>query len=328
MNIRDYLTEEEIGEFRIIERNFSKDEGNLSVGLANIHAIVPGIEKNKAKIVEAAKVLKNKGANIIVFPEFCLAGYFWDDEEACWSYMDEAVTDKHWDWVKDELESLLDTGLQFIIFNNIRKGPKKKYMNSTYIINKKIDYKNPKYIYDKTFLPGIENTYTETGKTDRLVIDTEWGSFGFTTCYDFCFSQLLQEYAAVDNVDAIIQIASWRGSSIRDYPGVNIKTDNYYGYLWDIFMASRSATNQVWVISANAVGIHGINGARFWGGSGVWAPSGMKIVQGSHGNDELLIIHNIDIKGQKEFEKDDFDYSLDFNKIYKQIKGKRSFTRI
>ena len=331
MKFKNYINETEaINEdgFSIVERKFSDDEKGLSIGIANIHATVPDIDANKDKIERAVEIFKNKGINMILFPEFCLAGYFWEDEKACWPYMDQAVIDNHWDWVEDSLESQLDDDLQFIIFNNIRKGKTKKYLNSTYIINKKLDYKNPKWIYDKTFLPGIENDYTVSGKTDILIIDTKWGKFGFSTCYDFCFSQSFHEMSQIDKVDGVIQLASWRGSSKRDYPGMGVSTNNYYGDLWNMLMDGTAARNQMWVIAANAVGTHAISKAEFWGGSGLWAPSGLKLLQASNTIDELLIIHNVDIKGEKKFEKDDFDYSIDHDKIYDVIKGKRAFTRL
>ncbi len=328
MNFRKYITESKSDGFNLLERFYSKNEKNLSVGLANIHAAVPGIEENKTKIEKACKIFKDKGCNMAVFPEFCLAGYFWEDQKSCWSYMNKAVIEEHKDWVKNNLESMLDNNFQFILFNNIRKGPNKKYMNSTYIVNKKVDYFKENMIYDKIMLPGIEKIYTETGQDDRLIIETEWGKFATTSCYDMCFSQLYQEYSLIDKVDAVIQIASWRGTAERDYPGMNVATDQYYGFLWDLLASSRSVTNQVWIIACNAVGIHPISKAVFWGGSGIWAPSGIKLIQGSNVNEELLIVHNLGIKEQKEFEKDDFDYSIDFKNIYRPIKGKRCFTRL
>ena len=40
------------------------------------------------------------------------------------------------------------------------------------------------------------------------------------------------------NVDAIIQIAAWYSASLRDYPGMNVRTDQCYGLLWDMVMAA------------------------------------------------------------------------------------------
>jgi len=136
------------------------------------------------------------------------------------------------------------------------------------------------------------------------------------------------EYARIDKVDAIMELASWRALAFRDYPGMNVGTDTYYGALWETLLPARAATNQIWIIACNAVGRHGITGAEFWGGSGIWAPSGLNLLRASHVNEELLIIHNVDIRGQRERERDDFNYALDFGDIYRPVHGKRAFTRI
>lgn len=323
----DIINESRIEGFSLVERYFSPDAEKVTIGLANIHAQVPNIEANKAKIVEILDIFKDKNVNIAIFPEFCLAGYFWD-EEGCWEYMEQAVIENHTAWVDEELKKRLSGSLEYIIFNNIRRGPEQKYLNSTFLINNSIDYMDPENIYDKTFLPGIEKKYTETGTDDTLVVDTRWGKFAFSTCYDFCFSQIFQEYAMVDKVDAVIQMASWRGTAERDYPGMNVNTDTYYGDLWDMLMPATAARNQISVISCNAVGTHGISGAKFHGGSGIWAPSGLKMIQGSNTDDELIVVHNVDIIGERQKEKNDFDYSVDFDIIYDQVKNRRAFSRV
>ena len=66
-------------EFRITERYFSNDENLPSIGIANIHSIVPDIEANKAKMLRAMEIFKEKGVTWAIFPEFCLSGYFWED---------------------------------------------------------------------------------------------------------------------------------------------------------------------------------------------------------------------------------------------------------
>ncbi len=318
------------GEFRFLERWYSHDNEKITIGIANISAHVPDINTNKQKILSAIKLFKEKQVNMILFPEFSLGGYFWEDEPACWKYMDQVVLDNHTTWIKEVIEPEFDDTLQYVVLNNIRKSINgdKKYLNTTFIIQPGFDINNFDLTYNKTFLPGIENTYTVTGLDDRLILETQWGRFGFCTCYDFCFPRLLMGCALFDEPDAIIAISSWRGSGERNYPMINVKNDHYYGYLWDILMPAMAAVNQSWVISCNAVGTHSISNAQFWGGSGIWAPSGLQMIQASHKEDELIVVHNIDLVGERQFEKDDFDYSDDFKKIYKTIEGKRAFTRV
>ena len=146
---------EKVDGFTVVESEYSDVPGNLSIGLANIHAIVPDIETNKEKILQVINVFKGYNVNMIIFPEFCISGYFWDDADACWAYQESGVIENQGDWLL-EVESKLDNDLQFIIFNALREGPNGKFMNSTFVINKNLDYSNPEYIYDKTMLPGIE----------------------------------------------------------------------------------------------------------------------------------------------------------------------------
>jgi len=314
--------------FAIVERSYCDDASKLSVGLANIRAEVPDVEANKDKILRAASIFRDRGVNIAVFPELCLSGYFWDRREDCLAYMSDAVAEHHADWIEHELEPLLGGDLEAIVLNGLTAtGQHGRFLNRTFAVGRDRDYLADEHTYDKVFLPGIEKDYTESGRDDRLVLQTRHGRLGFTTCYDYLFSELLREYSMVEKVDAIVQIASWRAAGGRDYPGMNRRTDHYYGELWDSVMAASSATNQVWTLACNAVGSHGITGVPFWGGSGIWAPSGICLIQASHSSEELVIVHNVDVEGARESEKDDFDYAFDFNQIYRPLKGGSTFTR-
>jgi len=54
----------------------------------------------------------------------------------------------------------------------------------------------------------------------------------------------------------------------------------------------------------------------------------MKLIEASHDNEELLVIHNVNITGEKLREEDDFWYYGDFVEIYRPIEGERAFTRM
>jgi predicted amidohydrolase len=314
--------------FPVIERTFVEEDG-ATVGLANISAVVPDVEANKAKILRVARIFKERGVNVAIFPELCLSGYFWEDEERCRPYMEASVIEDHRDWLDGELAPLLDDTFNGIILNGLSRGPQGQLFNRTFVLGGRDrgDYLGSENTYDKVFLPGIEKEYTVSGVDDRLVLAGPRGRFGFTTCYDCLFGDLLREYCLGDEVDAIIEVASWRAAAVRDYPGLNVRTTSYYGHLWDNVLAAAAATNQVWVIACNAVGRHPISGAVFWGGSGIWAPSGMKLVQASHVDEELLIVHNLDIRGARAAERDDFDYAIDFHEIYRRLGESRAVTR-
>jgi predicted amidohydrolase len=240
------------------------------------------------------------------------------------------VTERHLDWIDGSLRPLIDDSFRAIVLNNLRHGSGEKFRNTTFIVADEIaDPLADEFSYDKVFLPGIEKTFTESGGDDRFIVTGRAGDerLGFTTCYDYLFNDLLREYAVVDEVDAIIEVASWRAAATRDYAGMNVRTDLYYGELWDSIIAAASATNQVWTIACNAVGRHGISGVAFWGGSGIWAPSGLKLIQASHFNEELLVVHNVDVESARRQEKDDFDYAFDFSEVYRPMDNGFGFTR-
>ncbi|WP_300007006.1 hypothetical protein [Pseudonocardia sp.] len=44
--------------------------------------------------------------------------------------------------------------------------------------------------------------------------------------------------------------------------------------------------------------------------------------------EELLIVHNVDLKGAQESEKDDFDYAFDFKQIYRPRGDGSTFVRV
>lgn len=317
-----------IDEFLVVERIFSQDVQKPSIGLANIHPAVHDIEGNKAKILRAARIFKERKANIVMFPEFCLSGYFWEDREACFEYMRGAVLEEHFDWIERELMPLLDEHFREIVFNGLRLGEEGKFYNTTILIDREFNYRENYNHYDKVFVPGLENVYTHRGKSDRMVVEGDFGRFGFTTCYDFLFHDLLREYAFEDHVEAIMQTACWRALALRDYPTMNVRTDQYYGQLWDMVAPAASAIHQTWTIACNAVGRHEISNEMYWGGSGIWAPSGLRLIYGSNIQEELLVVHNLEIQNQRELEKDDFDYAFDFRQVYRPMKGTATWSRM
>lgn len=321
---------EQVDEFLVVERAYSDDASCPTFGLANIHAAVPGIEQNKTKIERACKVFAERGVNVAIFPEFCISGYVWADEATCWPYLEEAVTERHLDWIDGRLRPLLDDSFRAIVLNNFTRGRGRRYRNTTFIVSDDVpDPLARPWCYHKAFLPPIEKTYTEPGGADRLIVTSPRGGqkLGFTTCYDYLFNDLLREYSVIDEVDAIVEIASWRAVATRDYPGMNVRTDMYYGQLWDTVIPAASATNQVWTIACNAVGRHGITGEVLWGGSGIWAPSGLKLIQASNFHEELLVVRNVDLTGALAQEHDDFDYGFDFSEVYRPMENGLGYTR-
>ncbi len=307
--------------FRIVERVFSDDEDLPTVMLANIYG-TPSVQENLKKMEEIIALAHRKKVNILVFPELSVTGYVWKsgNTDEVKELLAEGENSHIGPWLKNVRDSLTEgeKGLEYICYGNVRLKDGDFY-NASYILNPAMDYSEEDYIYAKVFLTPVERVFFRQGTDKRLSIDTKWGRFGFMICYDLCFVELARRYAFIDGVDAIVTIAAWHSEAIREYSKMNTRTDHYYGFIWDLMNASKAAYNQVWSLGTNWVGLHQKSGEYFWGGSGIWAPSGMKLLQGSNINEELLVVRNLDIKGQRDKEQDDFNYRIDFHDFYRDM---------
>ncbi len=311
---------------RIVERNFSDKEDCPSILIANLR-LASDVSTNLSRMEEVVQIAHKKQANMLIFPELTVTGYIWDKRDArdFKELLLEGENSNISETIKRIRESLCEDGkgLEYVFYNNARRKDGEFY-NSTFVLSRTVDYTDEEYIYDKIFLPPIEQQYFRQGSDRRLIIETKWGRFGFLICYDLCFVELARKYAFRDHVDAIITMADWRSEALREYPRVNIMSDHYYGFLWDLMNSSKAAYNQIWSLGANMVGPHPVTGDYFWGGSGIWAPSGMKLVQASNITEELLFLRNVDIKGQRFKERDEFNYQIDFARFYTQLKEEGS----
>ncbi len=315
-------------DFRIVERVSSDNEAYPTVLLANIHGV--DVKQNLAKMEQVIEVAHRKKVNLVIFPELTVTGYIWDsgEEREILDLFAEGDNNHIHSWINNIKGSLTEsgTGLEYVFYGNVREKDG-AYLNSTFVLNSRIDYRAEEFIYDKVFLPSKERRYFRQGSDKRLAIDSKWGRIGLLICYDLCFVELARQYAFIDGVDAIITMAAWQSEAVREYSRMNVRTDHYYGFLWDLMNASKSAYNQVWSMGANWVGAHHKTGEYFWGGSGVWAPSGMKLLQASNINEEILIIRNLDIKGKREKETDPFNYRIDFENFYRHMEHPVECTR-
>lgn len=316
-------------DYRIVERFFSDNEKCPSFLLANIHG-TPNVEHNLKKMEEIIQIAHEKNVNVVIFPELTVTGYIWNakDPASVLDLLHEGENNHINPRLKNIKDSLTDGrgGLEYIFYGNARLKDGDFY-NSTFILNPGMECCDEQYIYDKVFLPPVEKNFFSQGTDKRLSIDTKWGRFGFLVCYDLAFVELPRLYAFVDEVDAIVTIAAWHSEAVRDYPHMNIRTDHYYGFIWDLMNASKAAYNQIWSLGVNWVGVHQKSKEYFWGGSGVWAPSGMQLLKASNLKEELLIIRNVDIKRQRAKEQDDFNYRIEFESFYRHMDNPAKSTR-
>ncbi|MBE0481218.1 MAG: carbon-nitrogen hydrolase family protein [Dehalococcoidia bacterium] len=310
--------------FRIADVAFSTNEACPSFMTANINPKFD-IEHNLSRMEEIAQAAHEKQVDILILPELAVSGYVWDNDDRGEVLEHLKASDNRRTQVKRVLDrikaGLVDScrGLKAVFFGNVRDNRRGSLHDTVFIMTATADYNT--VFYDKIFLTPLEKLYFKRGSDQRLVLDTRWGRIGVMICYDMCFVGLGKRYAFNDEVDLIITAAAWRTEAYREYPLLNLKLDNYYQFIWNLMHSALAAHNQIWSIGANCVGAFEKTGGLFCGQSGIWSPSGIPLVQASHDREELLILRNVEIRGHMRHQaKEDFDYSLDFDEVYREIK--------
>lgn len=314
--------------YRVTDVTFSESESCPTFMLANINPRFD-VSYNLSRMEVIVQVAHELNADIVVFPELCVSGYVWDAEHQAEVHEELKASDNHRPQVKRVLDGinagLVDggDGPKMVLFGNVRRDRSHgKTHDSTFVMAPGIDYTD--VFYDKIFLTPLEKLFFHRGNNRRLVLETRWGRAGILMCYDVCFVEMGKMYAFGDEVDALITTACWRTEAVREYPSLNLKLDTYYQFIWRLMHSALAAHNQVWSIGANCVGRFEKTGGRFCGESGAWSPSGIPLIHASDEEEELIIVRDLEIRGHMRHQaKEDFDYSLDFDEVYRHIRDIR-----
>lgn len=310
--------------YKITDVEFSEYEGCPTFMIANINS-TNDIGYNLSRMEIIVQAAHEANVDVLVLPELSISGYIWKTDNRA-EVLDQLKAGSN---RRPKVKRVLDNirsglvdrgdGLKMVFFSNVRMGKHRdEIYDSTYVMTPNADYNST--FYDKIFLTPIEKEFFHRGSGRRLVLDTRWGKMGIMMCYDLCFVGLGRRYAFDDGVDVIIVPSAWRMEAVRNYPLLNLQIDNYYQFIWRLMHSALAAHNQVWSIGANCVGVFEKTGGRFCGESGIWSPSGIPLVRASHEEEELIVIRHLEIQGHMRYQaKEDFDYSLDFNEVYREI---------
>lgn len=242
----------------------------LKVSIAQIDVLTSkpeeNIEKGEALIVEAAR----RGSELICFPEMWTTGFNWKFNEAIAKKHEEIINriarlaEKNNIWVNGSTLSLNEDGRisnASILFDN--NGNRAATYRKTHLFS---------YMHeDKHMAPGDHLT----------TVDTPWGLFGLSVCYDIRFPELFRTYA-LKGVKAILSPMAF------PYPRLEH---------WKILVRARAIENQLFMIGVNQVGSEDFGKAgtvTYFGSSVIIDPWGETVVEASE-NDEMLLTASIDL---------------------------------
>jgi nitrilase len=220
----------------------------------------PDLEQNLSTATRLIKEAANKGAQLVVLPEyFCMMGLKDTDKVRVREPLSSGP-------IQDKLAQIAQENQIYLVAGTIPLEAKNsnKVLNTTLVFDP-----NGKQIsrYDKIHLFGFqtpkeryqESETIEAGDTPGLlkihVNDQDW-VFGLSICYDIRFPEL---YRAMGTVDCHIIPAAFTYTTGKAH--------------WEILLRARAIENQTYVIASAQGGTH-LNQRKTWGHSMLIDPWG------------------------------------------------------
>jgi len=240
------------------------------VAVAQIAPTLGDLEKNLALHEKMAREAVAKSANLLIFPELSLTGYFLKDQVPSVALRPDA----------EVLQLFRELSQRTaIVLGFVEEGAGHRFFNaSAYFEGGEI-----RHIHRKAYLPtyGIfdEARYLAAGERIRA-FDTALGRLAILICEDL-WHPAVPAIAAWDGAEIIICPSASPGRGLGQAgPFQNAST-------WERTIRTCGDLLTSFVIYANRVGYE--DGACFWGGSEVVAPSGEPVAKARYLEEELLV---------------------------------------
>ena len=234
---------------------------DFTVVLAQIKPKLGCVADNLAAIEEQIAKAREAGADLIVFPELALSGYFLKD------LVPEVALRADFPEIQRLIE--LSRGISIAI-GFVEETADYHFFNSAlYLEDGAI-----RHLHRKVYLPtyGLfdEQRYLARGEAFRA-FDTKFGRFGMLICEDMW--HLSASYIlAMDGATTLICLSS---SPARGIEGDSLGSAS----AWQKLVSTTAMFLNCRVLYTNRVGFE--DGVNFWGGSEYIAPSGESIARGA-----------------------------------------------
>ncbi|MDI6851422.1 MAG: nitrilase-related carbon-nitrogen hydrolase [bacterium] len=251
----------------------------LKAGIAQISSRLGDIEFNKKQIINGLNLGKEKGADIVVFPELSLIGFGSGD-----IYLDK---------VEENLEALKaiveEAGKLNIwaIVGYVEKDERGFFYNTAALLGEG----EIKGKFAKTQLTNYrlfdEKRYFKPG-SNLPVFNTPFGKIGILICEDVWFPEASRAL-------------TFRGAEVIFVLSAS-PFDRGKIEIWDNFLKVRVLDNIIPVVFVNMSGIQ--NGVTYWGGSAYYSASGKLVKRLKLLEDDFDIVQ-IDLEEAKRLRRRD-----------------------
>lgn len=256
-------------------------KGKVTVACVNFAPVIGDkaatLEKLKKFIIQAS----SNGANIIVFPETALTGYVFPEEMT--PKLAETIPGPS----TEEVAKLTGQYNVYVVFGMVERD--RNHPNIFYDSAAVVAPRRVLGAYRKVHMPVDELPMCHRGN-NYPIFETRYGPIGIGICYDtYCFPEVARIYATrgvrlLANVTAFPEFADVEAKDYRDF--------------YRTTLGARSIENQMFVASANLVGVEGE--LSFFGYSAIFGPKlgamNYHFWAGPAGTEEEIVMATLDLE--------------------------------
>jgi predicted amidohydrolase len=242
----------------------------LRVAMAQIAPALADRKRNFALHLERIEAARDHQADLVIFPELSLTGYFVRD----------MVPDLALSRTGPELRELVHAaGAMSLVAGMVEESPRHRFYNAAFFAEGGRIVHWHRKVYLPTYGLFDEQRYFAAGERLEAFDTARFGRVGILICEDFWHLSAAAVMQA-EEVDLLICVAN---SPARGVEGQKIATAETYELIAKAFAQLLGAV----VIVVNRVGFE--DGLCFWGGSMAVGPDGRIIVQAPMLDESLTI---------------------------------------
>ena len=240
------------------------------VALAQIAPFLADRQRNVGLHLEQIKAARAQDADMIVFPELSLTGYFVRDMVPDVAIMPDAA----------EIREILEAaGPMAVVLGFVEESPRHRFYNTAlYAEGGRVVHLHRK-VYLPTYGLFDEQRYFAAGERFLAFDTARFGRMGILICEDFWHLSA----AAIMQAEEIDLLVCPSNSPGRGVDGPRVRTAETYEHLSKAYAQLMGAV----VIVVNRVGFE--DGLCFWGGSSVTGPDGRTIAQAPQLDESLTL---------------------------------------
>ncbi len=241
--------------------------------VAQIGPRLGNVDANRALLIDEVRKAEKEGADLLVFPELSLTGYFLKD------MVPEVAVRRGAERMR-EIAALSEKVSLVVGF--VEESSRHGFFNSAAYF----ESGRMLHVHRKVYLPtyGLFDENRYVGRGDRVrAFDTRFGRAAILICED-AWHPSLAGIASLDGADLLIIPSA---SPARGVSKANGEGGLAIQRVWRSLGRTYAAAYNQHVIFSNRVGYE--DGIHFWGGSEILAPSGEPLAQARRAEEQLLL---------------------------------------